>query len=142
MAFDRDFHFSGLFSVEIEGSEIGTFQEVKLPTFETSVVEYNHGGSKSPHKRPGTVKWGNLTLKRGYATSRVLEEWLENIAQGKQDRRSISVIQHNEDHSETMRWNLFDCWPTKWTHSGYAGAKNETTVEEIEIVCERMERAG
>lgn len=142
MAFDRDFHFSGLFKVEIEGLAVGEFQEVNLPSFEVSVIDYNHGGSKSPFKRPGAVKWGNLTLKRGYNVSRILQEWHENIAKGVQDRRSISVIQHNEETGETMRWNFFNCWPCKWSHSPMAGAKNEVSIETIEMVVERGERAG
>lgn len=142
MAFDRDFHFSGLFQVEIEGIDVGMFQEVTLPSFEVSVVEYAHGGSKSKFKRPGEVKYGDLTLKRGYNVSRVLAEWVENIAKGMQDRRSISIIQHNEEAGETMRWNCYQCWPKTWKHTPLAGTKNEVSVEEITIVTEYFERAG
>lgn len=140
--FNRDFDFSGLFRVEVEGLPLGEFQEVKLPSIEVSVIEYKHGSSKSPFKRPGAVKFGNLTLKRGYNVSRELQLWWENISAGKQDRRSMSVIAINEEGEETMRWNYFNCWPCKWNHSGYAGGKDETTTEELEIVTERGERAA
>lgn len=142
MPFNRDFTFAGLFRVEIEGNPIGDFQEVKIPTVEVAVTEYKHGSSKSAFKRPGSVKYGNLTLKRGYNVSRDLQTWWTNIQMGKQDRRSISVVQLDEEGGETMRWNMFDCWPCKWTHSGHAGGKDEVITEELEIVVERLEMAG
>lgn len=142
MAFDRDFHFAGLWKVEIEGLAIGEFQEATLPSIEVSVIEYNTGNSKSPLKRPGVVKYTNLKLKRGYSTSRIMQEWWENIAKGVQDRRSISLIEYDEENNEKMRWNMYNTWPCKWTHSAHAASKNEISTEEIELVLERMERAG
>lgn len=140
--FERDYHFSGLWQVEIEGLAVADFQSVTLPTAEVAVIEYNRGGSKSPMKRPGVVKWSNLVLKRGYSHSRILQEWIDNISKGVQDRRSISVIQYFEENNESMRWNMFNTWPCKWSISEMAGSKNEVTIETIEMVVERMERAG
>jgi phage tail-like protein len=138
--FKRDYHASLLWKIEIEGLAVADFQAVTLPTAEVAVIEYNTGGSKSPSKRPGVVKWSNITLKRGYGHNTILQEWIANISKGVQDRRSISVIQEKEEGNEIGRWNLFNCWPCKWSIGEMAGGKNEVTVESIEMVVERMER--
>lgn len=140
--FKRDYHWAGLWNLEIEGLNVGDFQSAQLPNAEVAVIEYNTGGSKSPSKRPGVVKWSNLVLKRGHGHNVILEEWINNIARGVQDRRSISLIQKDEEGGDVIRWNMFNCWPAKWSLSELAGNKNEVSVETIEIVVERVEKVG
>jgi len=137
-----DHHHGALFKVEIEGLEVGEFLECKLPDIEVKVIEYNHGGRKSPRKRPGRVTYTNMVLKKGYSVHRVFQEWWENIAKGTEDRRSMSVLYVDEEDKEIMRWNLFECWPTKWKMSQMKGASDEISMEEIEVAVEFMERAG
>ena len=139
---EGDFQHAGLFRVEVEGLPIGLFQEVKLPTVEVAVIEYNYGESKSPQKRPGHVKYGNITLKRGYNLDRTLAQWVEAVAAGKPERKSMSFIQLDEEGNETMRWNAYRCWPSKWNGPGMEGSKDEIAVEEVEIVCESFSRAA
>lgn len=140
--FDEDANWSGLFEVEIEGVSVGEFQAVKLPAANVEPIEYFTGMNKTPRKRPGPVKWDNIVLKRGYADNDVLADWWTRIANGEPDRRAVSIIVRNEMGEETKRWNCFGCWPCKWDLADLEAGSTDVSIEEIEIVTERIEVAS
>lgn len=81
-------------------------------------------------KRPGRVKYGNITL-RGAAgsTDPAVLEWLQGGAQ----RKSVSIIFMDTTGKETARYNLFECWPVSFSAT--------EAIEKIEIAVEKVERA-
>ncbi len=64
---------------------------------------------------PGQAHWGNarLTLAPGPDTD-FLYQWYIDTTKGKTDRRSISVIFHNDAGEEAGRYNFFECWPVRY----------------------------
>ncbi len=88
-------------------------------------------------KRPGRVKYGNITLKRGFVSGSTLLEWYRQAASGSTERRSGALVLRDKE-DETARYNLFECWPVAYKLSFEDGA----LVEEIELAVERIERAA
>jgi phage tail-like protein len=142
MSLNPDAHIPGRFKLQIEGRDAGSFSEATLPDIGTPGSEYRHEAPNLPFKRPGPLKQNNLTLRRGLVKGLVLQQWQDNIAQGKQDRRAISVILLNDEGGETLRWNMFNCWPVKYMPADQATATDEYLVEGVEMAVERIEQIG
>lgn len=132
------------FAVEIDGVNAAMFTECSGLESETEVIEYREGGDAAGHVRkiPGLHKVGDVTLKRGVTGSDALWEWRKNVLQGTADRKNISIILRDDSHTEVMRWNLFECWPSKFTGPSLSGKGNEVAIETLVVVCERIELAS
>lgn len=141
MAFDRDFHQKALFDLEIEGVSVAKFTKVQIPEITVETVEYWDGRSKHAFKRPGNVKYGDLTLTHGYASNTTLEDWWQNVRKGVQDRKSVTLKMYNEEDAVVKSWNFYECWPKKWKISEFDGKANEVVTEELTLNVEFMEHA-
>ena len=139
MSFQRDFHQKALFDVEIEGVSVAKFEKVQPPEIEVEQVEYWDGRTKYSHKRPGNVKYGDITLTHGYASDTTLQDWWYNIQKGVQDRKSVSIVMYDEEDNEVKRWNCYECWPKKWNVSELDGKANEVSPEELVLCTEFVE---
>ncbi len=61
---------------------------------------------------PGQAHWGNAHLTLApRPEADALYNWFSTAKQGKTERRSISVIFHNDAGEEAGRYNFFECWP-------------------------------
>jgi phage tail-like protein len=132
------------FAVEIDGISQARFQEVGGLDATTDVIDYREGGDNlGPRKLPGLTKHANLTLKRGYTDDLQLWRWFEDVMTGRTEniRRNVSVIQLDMAGQEVMRWNLFRAFPVKYTAPAFNAKGNELSIESLEVVYERIERA-
>lgn len=132
------------FSVEIDGIQQARFQEVGGIDSTTDVIDYREGGDfLGPHKLPGQKKHSNLTLKRGYTSNKDIWNWYQDVMNGNLDkvRRHISIVQLGMDGQETMRWNLFDAFPVKYTAPAFNAKGNDLSIESLEVVYERLQMA-
>jgi phage tail-like protein len=132
------------FTVEIDQIQQARFQEVGGIDSTTDVIDYREGGDPlGPHRLAGQKKHSNLTLKRGYTENKELWKWYETVMTGKLDkaRRHISVVQHDMDGTEKMRWNLYDAFPVKYTAPAFNAKGNDLSIEALEIAYERLEMA-
>jgi phage tail-like protein len=82
---------------------------------------------------------GHMKITFDWTKMNLFREWIQAVATGTGQRKSISVIFHN-DAGEEMRMNFFECWPTKWTgpalnakNSGHASEELEITFEKIQV---------
>jgi hypothetical protein len=73
-----------------------------------------------------------LVLTRDWTGDRSFWNW--NQA-GQSQRKNISITIFGENR----RYNLFECWPTKWTGPSLNAKNSGHATERIELVCERME---
>lgn len=128
------------FKVEIEGVTTGAFRNVEGLDSETEIVEYQDGDDMILRKRPGRTKYSNVTLKRGYINNTELWEWRKAVIDGKVMRKSGSIILCDDAGEEIMRYNFFEAWPSKWKGFTLDGKGTDVNVEEIELVCEKLER--
>ena len=138
------------FRVEIEGLEVGAFTKVEGLTVQVEAIEYQHSDDITPRKRMGRIKVDNVRLIKGYINTPDLYEWCEDAMKGDISRKSISVIltrEHDKDQGsptgraeEAARYNLYECWPTKWTGFKLDAMGRGALVEEIELVVEEIKR--
>jgi len=134
------------FYVEIKGAGIvGAFRECSGLGSESSVIEYKASDEKGEtriHKIPGTMKWQDITLKRGVTGSTDLTDWRKKVEDGKVDaaRSNGSIVLFNQENGEVARWNFVDGWPTKMTGPSVNANNNEIAIEECVIAHEGLER--
>ena len=135
------------FKVEIEGVEAGHFTTVDGLSVEQEVIEYQNGDDPLLRKRPGRVKYGDITLKKGYLATTILNDWIEQArcGNGAYERKAVSVVLHDNsnptDGGEIKRWNCQQCFPKSWKMSSLDGKGNDVLTEEIVIAIEYFEEA-
>ena len=129
------------FRVEIEGLASARFKELEGIVSETEVISYGGTVDQLQRKRPGRSKWQDVTLKRGYTNDPELWKWRKSVVEGNVERHSGSIIICSDDGSEIVRYNFFEAWPSKWTGMKLDAKGTETTIEELTLTVERIERA-
>lgn len=122
------------FYVQIEGIAQAVFSELSGLQLEMDVVEYEEGGNNGfVHRLPGRSKIGTLTLKRGITHSNELFKWCAEIAQGKINRRHLSIIMYDSAGNELVRWNFVKAYPIKWTGPSFAADGAAMAIEALEL---------
>jgi phage tail-like protein len=120
------------FSFEIDGVIVAGVHTIDGLENESDIVEYKDGEAGVSHTRPG-----KLVITRDWSPKNSdWQGWFENAQAGKVERRSISVIFHNDAGEESMRINLFHCWPSKWNGPALNARSSAHAVEKLEIVTE------
>jgi phage tail-like protein len=61
------------------------------------------------------------------------------VVDGKVERKSVSIILLNDAGEEAMRYNLFECWPTKYKGPDLNSRNSAHATEAIEIAYETFE---
>jgi phage tail-like protein len=103
------------------------------------VVEYKDGEDGVSHTRPGNHKPGKMTVTKDWSNTSEWYKWRKAVIDGKVDRRSISVIFHNDAGEEAGRMNFFNCWPMKWYGPSLNARSSGHATEKLEISWETME---
>lgn len=130
------------FLVEIDGITQAGFSDCSGFGASTDPIEYREGGeTKTVRKLPGLTKYTNITLKWGLTDSRELYNWYRDVVNGKIERKSGSIILLDLEGNEKVRWNFFEAWPTKWDGPDFTAKGNDISIETLELVHERIERA-
>lgn len=78
--------------MEISGVDAGRFQAVSGLGDEIEVIEFQDGDDLVLRKRPGRVRFDDVTLKKGYIVTNDLRRWWQAASKGQFERRSISII--------------------------------------------------
>jgi phage tail-like protein len=134
-----DFNLSHKFNVEIDGVTVGGVNRVDGLEHEHEVVEYQDGDDMTTHFRPGRQKPGRVTIERDWSSTKEFFNWRQTVINGKVERKSVSIIFMNDAGEESMRVNLFDCYPTKWKGPSLNSKSSGHAAETIELMFERME---
>lgn len=135
-----DFNLSNKFTVEIDGVQVNGIQSVTDIKSEIEVVAYKDGEDGIIHTRPGNHKPGKMTITKDWSNNMDFYKWFQSTNSGSVQRKSISVIFHNDAGEEAGRMNFYNTWPTAWTlpdlnvrSSGHAGEKLEISWETMEL---------
>jgi phage tail-like protein len=118
---------SDKFTFEIDGVMVPGVHSVDGLGHGHEVSEYQEGGKNELTGGNNHVP-GAITVTKDWSNTSEWYNWKRSA-----DRKSISVIFRNDAGEETRRYNLFDCFPTKYQEPA-ADAKNSGhATETIEI---------
>jgi phage tail-like protein len=142
MALDRRDPFQAYnFAVEIDGINRAGFKGCSGLDATTTATKYREGTDASLASRqlPGLLTLSNITLTRGVTDDRSLWDWRESAMKGKVERKNVSIVLRDDQGNEKIRWNLRDCWPTKWAGPAFDATTDAVAVETLELVHEGVE---
>ena len=138
-----DFNLSNRFSFEIDGVIVAGVHSIDGLESESDIVEYKDGEDGTMHTRPGNPKPGKMTITKDWSNTSEWYKWRKCVLDGKVDRRSISVIFHNDAGEEAGRMNFYSCWPSKWNGPSLNAKSSGHAQEKLEISWETLElKAG
>ncbi|MFV8752702.1 phage tail protein [Nannocystaceae bacterium ST9] len=118
------------------GTVIGGFSDVSGLGFEVNYAEYRNGNEKknTVRKIPGSFKNDDITLKRGLVGSLDLFQWLQSVANGEPDPRTVTITLLDEARQEIASWVLDRAQPKKWTGPTLAAkGGGEVAMEELHL---------
>lgn len=139
---DRTDPFRGYnFRVEIDGITRAGFKDCSGLDVSQEAKTYREGTDRSRilRKIPGMVTVSDITLSRGVTSDSELWQWRQQITGGVTDRRNMSVVLVDDLGQDVIRWNLRNCWPTKWTGPSLDATSDEIAIEQLEIAHEGIE---
>lgn len=120
----------------------GGFQEVSGIGMEVTVSEYRNGNDRDNGVRKITAlnKAADVTLKRGVIGATTAYRMLDEIRNGNQKAfRDITVTLMSEDRTPVLEWRLLRARITKCTYGALNAKGNDVAMEELVVVCERLE---
>jgi phage tail-like protein len=132
------------FLVKFAGMAEMEFEECVLPSVTIDVVEYRQGSDEvnSVRKLPGLVKYGNLVLRRGIATtssSLALWDWLSGFVKGSGAPTTITVVLLDRARNPVLEWSFANCWPVKYEGPILNGKNSAVAMESLEIAVEGVQ---
>jgi len=87
---------------------------------------------------PGDAHYGSVTIRSRVGNqSTELYQWWLDTSRGNNIRKQISIVCLKRDGSEARRFNLFECFPTRWDAADFSPSSNvacETIVCKIGYV--------
>lgn len=139
--------FSGIFPVspmflfEVDGVQIGVFQEVSGLELTVAVKEYEEGGENGyVHKFPGRSSWPNVVMKAGITNSDALFQWVSQSsgdgfasAGNKITRCTGAITALGSDGSRLRSWDIQGAFAVRWSGPRFNAGSTEALQEELEI---------
>ena len=140
---DRNDPYGGYnFLVEIDGITRAGFRECSGLDASQDAGEYREGTDPlTVRKLPGLIKYSNVSLNRGITDDAELWQWRKTVMDGQVERKNMSIILMNDAREEKLRWNLKNCWPTKWEGPSFNATSSDVAVETLEIAHEGLAKA-
>jgi len=124
-----------------EGPQAG-FQECSAIGMQLEVIEYRNGNDRSNEVRKltGLARADDVTLRRGVIGSLDLYEWIDELRNGQNAARTVTIQLQSEDHTQVVQsWKLLRARIVKHT-SGPLNAKGtDVAIEELTLAYERLE---
>jgi phage tail-like protein len=142
MALTRNDPYSGYnFAVEIDGITSAGFKTCSGLDVTIATVPYREGtdASLAPRQVPGSVSYASVVLSRGVTTDPSLWQWHDAIVKGTVSRRNASIVLRDNLGNEKIRWNLANCWPTKWSGPSFDASSDAIAIETLELTHEGIE---
>lgn len=129
------------FRVEIDGITRAGFKECSGLETMQDATDYREGTDLglTMRKLPGLISYSNITLGRGITTDHELWDWRRQLMSGTADRRNLSIVLMDDAGNDVIRWNLRNCWPTKWSGPSFDATSNEVAIESLELAHEGVE---
>ena len=111
---------------------------------ENEVIPVAAGGANdTTFNLVGRVKWSPLVFKQGFTRSSGLLAWREMWTKdGKKKRSGGTIIQLDTALKPAAEWTFVRGWPSKWEIAELDAARNEVSIETLEICHEGLTYAA
>lgn len=141
------YHKKYKFLVEVDGLGNSGFQKCSELSAEIAVIEQFEGGSLTPNKSPGRVKYTDVTLERGATDNFELWTWFKqtvDAAAGIGDdepvfKRGVSIVQQSRSGKRIRVWRLTNAWPTKFVAGEWDNTSDENVMESLTLTFETFD---
>lgn len=135
------------FKLEVDGIALGHFKSCSGLKHEIEVLEFQEGGvNEFKHKLVGQGSYPNITLKMGFVSNGLAEDWHYEYAtaDAKKGKRKTVRIYLLDDAATTVvgQWTLKDAWPVKWEGPEFDASGDNLAVETLEIAHHGILRAN
>jgi phage tail-like protein len=127
------------FTVEIDGVTLGGIHRVDGIVHEHEVITTHDGDMQHQQLAPGRIVQGTITIERDFVATREFVDWRRTVIDGKTVRKSMSVVALAPDGTESIRFNFFECFPSKYTGPSFNSRNSANATESLEIVYESYE---
>ena len=144
MAEGKDPAPSSWFAVEFGSYLKGAFKEVSGLSHEAeAVTQYSTSGKQITAIVPGTLKWGDITLKRVMTSDLALWEWRKVVEDGDmaKARANGTITLYDTAGKAAAKWDILNAWPSKVSGPLPNASANQPAMEELTIVCEGFNRS-
>ena len=132
------------FTLELKRATIDGITDISGLAVEVAVVDVQQakkGGVTDTRKRPGAVKYGEITLKRQLSADKSLWMWAKDIRDGNQKfLEAGAIVLYNIANKEVGRWTFEHAWPSKWSASDLDVGSDDPVTEEVTLVVEMLRR--
>ncbi len=121
------------------GGESMAFSEVSGLDIGVETITYKDGLGKK--HMPGQESDVNITLKRGLVRKKSeLYDWINSINLNLIDKRDITVslIDPESDGGALVTWTVTNAFPKKLTAPSFNGGSNEASVEQLELMADKV----
>lgn len=133
-----DFHLAhGRVSLAIDGVAVAGLRHVAGA--ETGLAQAASAADRAKIVMDRDTGRSKLTVDSGSEADKVMRAWRRAVLDGKVDRKSVSLIFHNDAGEEDARVTLFEAWPSKWEGPELNARNSAHATEAIEIAWERFE---
>jgi phage tail-like protein len=119
------------FLVQIGDITVGGFSEVSGLKIETEVYTIKEGGMNYfEYKLPKSTKFSDITFKKGI-TNWELYNWYLDVIYGNIVRKNGSIVLHDQEKNEVLRWDFYEAYPIKWEGSTFSSSGNSVATETL-----------
>ena len=92
---------------------------------------------------PTITTYHDITLRYGLTASRAMWDWFLATAQGRVERRNVSIVLLDSAGSTpVIQWNLIAAFPKRWRGPELRASAREVAIEEIVLAYESLGRAS
>jgi phage tail-like protein len=138
-----DHHGGFRFEVQLGNVAAGAFRAVDGLSGTVELIEYQGGGDLYPRQIPGRPKVVPVVLKKGYVNTAVVWDWMKTTMDGGFQEENVSIILKDDSGQEELaRYNLSNCWPSRWAGWQLDANGSNAMVEEMELQVRTLERVG
>ncbi len=129
------------------GSLEGVFSDVSGLSIDIEEVEstiVTAKGEQITRWTPGTVNYGELTLKREFTGDKGFWDWHMEMVRGdrKAGYRDGSITMYDLDGSILDSWSIEKAWASKWSASDLDSGSADPLIEEVTIQLEFLKRGA
>lgn len=131
-----------VYTVQIDGVEVGGFEEVDGLRVRSDVLTYQEGGLPDvTHTFPTTLEYSNVTLRRGVTQHDDFITWITESVTAPTEAATFDALITMKDRtgSSVWGWKLIDAYPVLWDGPKLVGTGNGFSMERIELAYQELD---